>query len=89
MGKVLVVVEVVAVVEVVVVGVPFGDVITHRRPLADFLHRYLTFFVVRKEPAFTHLVPTTCGAALDTDETLKGVKDKQSPRKTPMCFFTI
>ena len=88
MGKVLVVVEVVAVVEVVVVGVPFGDVITHRRPLADFLHRYLTFFVVRKEPAFIHLVPTTCGAAFETDETLKSVRDKQNPTITPRLLFT-
>ena len=43
---------------------------------------------MRKEPAFTHLVPTICGAALETDETLKSVKDKQIPRTTPMCFFT-
>ena len=76
---------------VVVVDVGFAlfiDVITHRNPLEDFLHWYLTFLAVRKEPAFTHLVPTTCGAALETDETLKSVKDKQIPRTTPMCFFT-
>ena len=75
---------------VVVVDVGFAlfiDVITHRNPLEDFLHWYLTFFAVRKEPTFTHFVPTTCGAALETDETLKSVRDKQTPRATPMCFF--
>jgi len=43
---------------------------------------------VRKEPGFTHFVPTICGAALETAETLKSVTDKQNPRAKPMCFFT-
>ena len=73
---------------VVLIGAIALLALTHRNPLADFLHRYLTFFAVRKDPAFTHLVPTTCGAALDTDETLKDVRDKQNPRAKPMCFFT-
>ena len=46
------------------------------------------FFVVRKVPAFTHLVPTTCGAAFETDETLKSVRDKQNPTITPRLLFT-
>jgi hypothetical protein len=79
---------VVVVVEVVVIDVPFGDLTTHRSPLGDFLHRYLTVFTVRSVPAFAHLVPTTCGA-LETDETLKSVREKQIPRATPMCFFIM
>ena len=80
-GIVVVVVE-------VVVDTLLVDMVTHRRPLADFLHWYLTFFAVRKEPAFTHLVPTTCGAALETGETLKSVRDKQNPTITPRPLFT-
>ena len=74
---------------VVVDTVLVVDVTVHRKPLADFLHSYLTFFAVRNAPAFTHLVPTICGAALETGETLENVRDKQIPRKTPMCFLTI
>ena len=72
------VVEVTTVVAVVVivVDVPFGKLITHRRPWADFLHWYLTFFAMRKEPAFTHFDPTICGAALETDETYFKVNDE-------------
>ena len=71
-----------------VVGELFADMVTHRKPLEDFLHSYLTVFAVRKEPAFTHLVPTICGAALETDETLKSVRDKQNPTITPRLLFT-
>jgi hypothetical protein len=75
----------VVVVLVVVVALP---IFVHRKPWEDFLHWYLTFFAVRKAPAFAHFVPTICGAALETDEALRSVRDKQSPRATPMCFFT-
>ena len=81
-------VVVVAVVVVVLIGVTGLLALTHLKPWADFLHRYLTVFAVRKDPAFTHLLPTICGAALETDETLTSVRDKHSPRATPMCFFT-
>jgi hypothetical protein len=30
-----------------------------------------------------------CGAALEADETLKNVRDKQNPRARPKCFFII
>ena len=43
---------------------------------------------MRKEPACTHLVPTIWDAALDTDETLKSVRDKPIPKITPNSFFT-
>jgi hypothetical protein len=86
-GTRLVVVVDIVVVIVVVVGEFFADMFTHRNPLADFLHRYLTFLAVRKEPAFTHFDPTICVAALETDETLKSDRDKQIPRTTPICFF--
>ena len=73
---------------VVLIGVTGLLALTHRKPWADFLHWYLTFLAVRKEPALTHLVHTTCGAALETDETLKSVRDKQNPTITPRLLFT-
>jgi hypothetical protein len=66
-----------------------ADAITHLKPLVDFLHWYLTFFAVRKVPAFTHFDPTICVAALETEETLIRKNTKtQSPTDNPRCLFT-
>jgi hypothetical protein len=43
---------------------------------------------VRKDPAFTHFDPIICGAAFETEETLKSVRDKQNPTITPRLLFT-
>jgi hypothetical protein len=78
---------VVVVVVVVVLETLFADVSTHRNPLEVFLHRYLTFFDVRRVPAFAHFVLEICDAVLDEDNETINSSDAQTPIAKPCRLF--
>jgi hypothetical protein len=78
---------IVVVVVVVVLDTLFADASTHRNPLEVFLHRYLTFFDVRRVPAFAHFVLEICDAVLDEDNETINSSDAQTPIAKPCRLF--